>query len=274
MGLQKCTVCGECKEHNREFFHNAGRGKLRVMCRVCYNVRKRVWEDRRRRNNGTLTQAEIGVGRSERFAKRKMLFKEGCDKNGQLCGACGERKSVDEFYPAMRYSGGRRCISCSREYAKKYHKETYDGKKQYYKDYYEKNKARIIQNAAKYKKDNPDKVRKHRKKYTENTHVKIKRSQAARVRKALRSAGVSKSDKTLNYIGCTARELVAYLEGQFSSGMSWDNYGISGWHIDHIRPCASFDFSDKKQIHVCFHYTNLQPLWAADNMSKGDKWDG
>jgi hypothetical protein len=51
--------------------------------------------------------------------------------------------------------------------------------------------------------------------------------------------------------------------------MSWDNHGKHGWHIDHIRPCASFDFSDPEQQQQCFHYSNLQPLWAGDNLSKG-----
>jgi HNH endonuclease. len=54
--------------------------------------------------------------------------------------------------------------------------------------------------------------------------------------------------------------------------MSWDNYGRDGWHIDHIRPCASFDLTDPEQQRQCFHYTNLQPLWAADNIRKGAKW--
>jgi len=273
MDTKICTGCGECKEYSREFFHNIGGGKLRAMCRVCHNVRKRVWASKWRRKNGRLTQAEVGATRSERAAERNRLLKEECDKKGQLCKTCSERKPVDEFYPAMRYRKSM-CIPCSRVYQKKYHKETYEDKKQYFKDYYKKNKVRIIQDAAKYKKDNPDKVRKHKRKYKKHPHVKVKKRQAERIRRALRSAGVRKSDTTLKYIGCTARELVTHLEGQFSLGMSWDNHGINGWHIDHIRPCASFDFSDEKQIYDCFHYTNLQPLWAADNMSKGDKWNG
>ena len=55
--------------------------------------------------------------------------------------------------------------------------------------------------------------------------------------------------------------------------MSWDNYGIHGWHIDHIRPCASFDLTDPEQQRQCFHYPNLQPLWAFDNLSKNDGWE-
>ena len=54
--------------------------------------------------------------------------------------------------------------------------------------------------------------------------------------------------------------------------MSWDNWSIKGWHIDHIRPCSSFDLSDPTQQKECFHYTNLQPLWASENLKKNNKW--
>lgn len=64
-------------------------------------------------------------------------------------------------------------------------------------------------------------------------------------------------------------ELRAHLEAQFQAGMSWDNYGE--WHIDHIKPLASFDLEDTDQLKLACHYTNLQPLWAKDNLSKGAK---
>jgi hypothetical protein len=88
---------------------------------------------------------------------------------------------------------------------------------------------------------------------------------------ALRRANADKNIKTHELLGCTVTELRQHLEDQFTNGMDWDNYGRNGWHIDHIRPCASFDLSDPDQQRQCFHYTNLQPLWAADNLSKGSK---
>ena len=66
---------------------------------------------------------------------------------------------------------------------------------------------------------------------------------------------------------------MAHLEALFQPGMTWDNHAIDGWHIDHIRPCTSFDLTDPEQQRQCFHYTNLQPLWAFDNISKSDKWE-
>ena len=83
--------------------------------------------------------------------------------------------------------------------------------------------------------------------------------------------GRAASRRTLQLLGCSIAELRAHLEQQFESGMTWENYGE--WHVDHIRPCASFDLTDPKQQEKCFHYSNLQPLWAFDNLSKGDSWE-
>ena len=76
---------------------------------------------------------------------------------------------------------------------------------------------------------------------------------------------------TLDLLGCSVEELWIHLEKQFTAGMTRENHGRNGWHIDHIIPCASFDLSDPEQQSQCFHYTNLQPLWAEDNIKKGNK---
>jgi hypothetical protein len=71
-------------------------------------------------------------------------------------------------------------------------------------------------------------------------------------------------------LGCSLEELRSYLESKFSDGMSWDNYGIKGWHIDHIRPLSKFDLKDREQFLTACHFTNLQPMWAADNIRKSN----
>lgn len=78
-----------------------------------------------------------------------------------------------------------------------------------------------------------------------------------------------KPAKTLKWIGCSPEELKAHIESLFLEGMTWNNYGKRGWHIDHIRPVSSFKPEEWEQIN---HYTNLQPLWWYDNLLKGDKY--
>jgi hypothetical protein len=72
-------------------------------------------------------------------------------------------------------------------------------------------------------------------------------------------------------LGCSVEYFKTYLESKFEKDMSWDNYGFRGWHIDHIKPCCSFDLTKTEEIEKCFHYSNLQPLWWRDNLSKGGR---
>jgi len=81
--------------------------------------------------------------------------------------------------------------------------------------------------------------------------------------------GRKKSASTVALLGCTIPELKSHLESLFALGMTWDNRGQ--WHIDHIRPCASFDLTDPLQQRQCFNFRNLQPLWAIDNYRKGNR---
>lgn len=72
-------------------------------------------------------------------------------------------------------------------------------------------------------------------------------------------------------IGCSIEELKAHLESQFDSKMSWENYGVRGWHIDHIKPLSMFDLKDRKQYLEASNFKNLRPLWWRDNLSKGGR---
>jgi len=93
----------------------------------------------------------------------------------------------------------------------------------------------------------------------------------ARLKDAL--GGKQKAATTQELVGIDWAGLVAHIEKQFLPGMSWENYGYETWHIDHIKPCASFDLTDPAQQRECFHYSNLQPLWAKDNLSKSARLD-
>jgi hypothetical protein len=92
-----------------------------------------------------------------------------------------------------------------------------------------------------------------------------------RLNLALRNASATKDATTLAMVGCSVSFLMQWLESKFQPGMTWSNYGPKGWHVDHKIPCSKFDLTQPEQRKVCFHYTNLQPLWSTDNQRKRDK---
>lgn len=85
----------------------------------------------------------------------------------------------------------------------------------------------------------------------------------------IKARGGCKPCGSVKLLGCSIYEARGHIEAQFLPGMTWDNHGE--WHIDHIRPIAGFDLTDPEQVRACAHYTNLQPLWAIDNLRKGGR---
>ena len=102
--------------------------------------------------------------------------------------------------------------------------------------------------------------------YRHSSSAKLKANLRARMYAFVKGKNKNSS---FEFVGCSIDELKKHLSSQFTEGMSWENYGE--WHIDHIKPCASFDLSILEEQKKCFHYSNLQPLWAKDNLKKGVK---
>ncbi len=104
---------------------------------------------------------------------------------------------------------------------------------------------------------------------------------ASNLRSGIQGAlrGERKHHRSLELLGCSISDLRLRLESLWKPGMTWENWGTwkhngpMKWHIDHIKPCASFDLRDPEQQRKCFHYSNLQPLWAIDNLKKGKRLD-
>jgi hypothetical protein len=104
---------------------------------------------------------------------------------------------------------------------------------------------------------------------------RLRISIATNINARLRKFQIQKKNTSFAYLGCDMQWLEAWLEVQFQPGMSWQNWGKKGWdgwQIDHIRPCKAFDFTDPIQQKHCFHWTNLQPLWSAENQHKAGKY--
>ena len=201
--------------------------------------------------------------------------------------------SSKEYYLTESYK------KYKKEYDKKYRQENKFKLQEYRRKNKEKiNKQRkefllknpeIRQKLLEYKKkhycDNlqyyTDKSRKYKQQNKEirnkQLSIRLKNDADYRLRCNLKSRistvlkGKRKSAKTMELIGCNLSQLKKHLSNQFTKGMNFENYSYKGWHIDHIKPCVSFDLKCPVQQLACFHYKNLQPLWASENMSKGAK---
>ena len=104
-----------------------------------------------------------------------------------------------------------------------------------------------------------------------NTKRKLAHNIRLRLRVALRLMRMPRKGSPVSLLGCTIEYLKCHIEKQFHPGMSWKNWSAKGWHIDHVKPLASFNLADPSQLAKACHYTNLQPLWAIDNIKKGSK---
>ena len=178
----------------------------------------------------------------------------------KICSKCKEEKEVCEFNKDSTRKDGYdyNCKSCCKQ------------KRQSININLEKNRER----QKKHYRNNVGKIRVYKKKY-ENNRLKndpifrISKNVRSRISSFLISNNVNKSNKTFNIVGCSPKQLKEHIQSQFKDNMSWENYGYYGWHIDHIIP-LSFAKTEE-ELYILCHYTNLQPLWAEDNLKKSNK---
>lgn len=169
----------------------------------------------------------------------------------------------------------------------------------YQKDNYWKNREKYLQKGKDYKIQNRDRILAYKKMNRDENKEQIKeyrrvwrlknKEKLSNLRKIYRTEYMknpknklsmlfrSQIKRALSYnyksgtwakmLGCSVEDCKKYLESKFQFGMTWENHGK--WHIDHVRPISSFDLSE---LETAFHYTNLQPLWAIDNLRKGAKF--
>ena len=203
------------------------------------------------------------------------------------------------------------CHSCTLVLQKKYRDNNKDKIKLKEKIYREKNKQKLFLRSKKYRDNNVEKLKSRRQETKEQRKIlwknwseknkeyrkeykatrrdisnkqeqdrrqvdinfNLKQLLRGRLYKAVKAQNTNKSNSVISLVGCSIEDLKKHIEKQFTVGMSWENYGVKGWHMDHIIPCSYFDLSDPEQQKQCFHYANIQPLWASDNLKKSNKLD-
>lgn len=104
-----------------------------------------------------------------------------------------------------------------------------------------------------------------------SNHVRIKNRLSNRLRELLQRRGLQKTSSITKYIGFSPKEMLAHVEKQLDgTDMNWSNYGVFGWHLDHIIPCSYFDMTNEEHLVVCFNWRNIRPLWGKDNQERQD----
>jgi hypothetical protein len=206
------------------------------------------------------------------------------ERSLKKCSKCGEEKSLSEFSkdkskPDGYYSS---CKDCSYKWQRNNYLKNKDKVLQHHKEYYLKTKDGRYE---KYKITLDAWRKSHRKEINAQQRNRSKIDINFRLSNLLRNRiystlkGLDKSQSSLKLLGCSVEFFRNYLESQFKPGMTWDNQGrgcngkgMQEWHIDHIKPCASFDLSNPEEQKKCYHYTNQQPLWAKINRKKQDNY--
>jgi hypothetical protein len=220
----------------------------------------------------------------------------------KICGRCKIQKSISDFGKNKGTKNGLQssCRVCKSEQDREYRAKNKDkiiarGKKYYqdnkeefsrkYKEYYRENSDKVKAKVKKYRENNPKVIKERKKKYYEDNKAaifekarlrdnerrrtdmqyRLLRTLRARTYKAF--AGMSKESTTIELLGVSIDVAKKHIEKQFTKGMDWCNFGE--WHIDHKIPLASA--KTKEELGKLCHYTNLQPMWGYENLSKGSK---
>jgi hypothetical protein len=198
------------------------------------------------------------------------------------------KEELRQYQKAYRQLNAQALSEKRKAYYQK-HKETFKKRSRSSgKEYYAKNRTKVLERCKRYTQQNKDAVSERGRNWYQRNKKEIlqkrkdcKRSRRAtdatyaiecrlraRMASALRAASALKRSRSSELLGCSSAELHAHLESLFSPGMSWENRHL--WHIDHIIPCSAFDLRDEEQQAACFHFTNLRPMWAKENLRKRD----
>ena len=214
----------------------------------------------------------------------------------KVCKKCQEEKNICEFGNSKLSKDGFQyyCKKCNNLRSKKYRQENYKKTLETHKNWRRKNPQWVYNRYKKWGKENSEKVNEIRKKWlnknpekrkeyrqnynprkkerrkerSENdTNFNLTNRMRSRLRKYLTIHNITKKNRSFEIVGCTPEYLKEHLEKQFKDGMSWENK--DKWHIDHIIPLSSAN--TEIEIYKLCHYTNLQPLWAEENIKKSNK---
>jgi len=272
-----CRKCGETKSLDAFGKHKTHKDGLESHCKLCQKAQKKAYREANKEKIKAFQKAYQKANKEKISAQRKAHYE--ANKERLLAQKKAYHEANKEKLSAKNkayYAANREKLLAQAKACQEANKEKLKAQK---KAYREANKEKI----KAYKKANKEKISAQRKAHYEankerlNARIRQRRKNDVQFRLRLNLRGrlnqaiknQQKTGSAVRDLGCTIKELMRHLEAQFTEGMSWENWALDGWHIDHIKPLASFDLTDRKQLLEACHYTNLQPLWAKDNFSKG-----
>jgi hypothetical protein len=245
MEMRTCTKCGEEKALTAEYFYRNRSKALgySVWCKICDGKPSKKY-------------------REENLEKIRAYKKKWCEDN-------------PTYQKKYREANREKVLAGQKKWREENREKAHAGQKKWR----EANREYLKVQGKKWRNENSEKT---------NAYMRSRRRNdpTFRLQGNLQTAlwsclsGKQKKSRTLEYVAIDLEKLWEYFESKFTDGMTRENYGE--WHVDHIRPLSSFDFDQFKEgseeyenlLHQAWHYTNLQPLWAKDNLSKNSKWEG
>jgi hypothetical protein len=193
----------------------------------------------------------------------------------KICSKCGQEKPISAFNFRSKSQNlyKKRCKNCVSKYECEFRLKKLQARKEKQKRWADKNRDHYRQYGQQWRNDNKDRVLQYQSdRLKSDINFRLCRLLRGRLNSFIRFG--DKSGSAVKDLGCSIEELKVYLESKFQEGMSWDNWSKIGWHIDHIIPLSSFNLQDPEEFKKACHYTNLQPLWAEDNLKKSNKYSG
>lgn len=247
--MKCCIKCGLTKPED-DFPWRSPNGVRRNQCRTCDNAYKRNYYGVLNKDKTARTARAYRLKNREQFRESSRRYyqthkEQVLAKNRRNASANLERnrERIKKYYWKNRDLIGKQKRA---RYAARI-----EHNRKYARDWYKSNYVQILSR----KRANP--------------HYRIKTNIASRIAAALVRQSGMKAGRTVELIGCSMPDLRLYLESRFGDNMTWQNYGTY-WHIDHIIPCALFDLTKPSHQRRCFHFSNMQPMEAAENIRKSD----
>lgn len=267
-------ICSKCKiEKQKENFYKNKKAKDGLQ-HECKNCRKEYLEEYYKENKERISQ-KAKEYYEENKEQLKKNIKEYKKENREKISQKNKEYRIENIEQIKEYR--KQNIEKINQREKEYCDKNRERIIQRKRNFYQNNRTRLLEQQRQFRQDNKEIFNKRQREYVKerrknNPNLRIAHSLRTSTRSGIIGQGGVKSASTEKLLGCTWEEARIHIEKQFVDGMSWENY--PEWEIDHIRPLMSFDLTDPEQQRQACHYSNLQPMWAAENRSKGSLHNG